>query len=79
MLHRTIYSISICAVQERAMKTLSKIWKSLFPSQEEILQRRFEEFMADCYDIRDVEYRMELWDRGGYGYNKNTFGGLNIR
>jgi len=60
------------------MKTLSKIWKTLFPSHEEDFQRRFEQFMAGAEDMREIEYRHYLWDRG-FGYKKNTFGGLQIR
>jgi len=64
--------------KEKTMKTLSKIWKNLFPSHEEDYQRRFEQFMAGAEDMREIEYRHYLWDRG-YGYKKNTFGGLQIR
>lgn len=79
MLRRTIYIISNGAVQgESVMKTLSKIWNYLFPSQQEEMSRKFEAFMADCHDIRDVEYRLQMWDRG-YGIDKRNFGGLQIR
>ena len=64
--------------KERAMKTLSKIWNYLFPSQQEEMNRKFEAFMADCHDVRDVEYRLQMWDRG-YGMDKRNFGGLQIR
>jgi hypothetical protein len=60
------------------MKTLVKIWKYLFPSAQELMQRRFEEFMSDCHDIRDVEYRLQQWNRE-YGMEKRKFGGLQIR
>jgi len=64
--------------KEKIMKTLTTIWKKLFPSHEEVYQRRFEQFMAGAEDIYEIEYRHYLWDRG-HGYKKNTFGGLQIR
>ena len=60
------------------MKTLTTIWNKLFPSQQEEMRRKFEAFMADCHDLREVEYRLEMWDRN-YGMDKKTFGGLQIR
>ena len=60
------------------MNKIATIWKKLFPSHEEVMQRRFEKFMADCHDVRDVEYRLQMWDRG-YGIDKRNFGGLQIR
>jgi hypothetical protein len=64
--------------KEKTMNTLIKVWKYLFPSSQEEMQRKFEEFMADCHDVRDVEYRLQMWDRG-YGMDKRNFGGLRIR
>jgi hypothetical protein len=60
------------------MKTLTTIWKKIFPSHEEDYQRRFEEFMAGAQDIYEIEHRHYLWDRG-HGFKRNTFGGLQIR
>jgi hypothetical protein len=60
------------------MKKITTIWKKLFPSQQEEMSRKFEAFMAGCHDVRDVEYRLQMWDRG-YGIDKRNFGGLQIR
>ena len=60
------------------MNKIATIWKKLFPSHEEVMQRRFEKFMAGAEDLYEIEYRHYLWDRG-YGYSKKTFGGLQIR
>lgn len=78
MLHRTIYIISNVAMQGNTMKTIKTILKKIFPSTEETYQRRFEKFMEGAEDICEIEYRHYLWDRG-YGYKKDTFGGLQIR
>jgi hypothetical protein len=64
--------------KEKTMKKITTIWKKLFPSQQEEMSRKFEAFMADCHDVRDVEYRLQMWDRG-YGIDKRNFGGLQIR
>ena len=60
------------------MKKIKQILKNLFPSHDELMQRRFEKFMEGASDLREIEYRHYLCDRG-YGHPKNhNFNGMKV-